>query len=58
MNLKNISMNTLTIEKKEYVVVPKKEYENLLAKAASKAIPAKKLNLADGKKLAYKLIDK
>lgn len=51
-------MNTLTIEKKEYVVVPKKEYENLLAKAASKAIPAKKLTLADGKKLAYKLIDK
>ena len=51
-------MNTLTIEKKEYVVVPKKEYENLLTKAVGKAIPAKKLSLADGKKLAYKLIDK
>ena len=50
-------MNTLTIEKKEYVVVPKKEYESLLAKAASKSIPAKKLSLAQGKKLAYKLID-
>ena len=51
-------MNTLTIEKKEYVVVPKREYENLLTKAVGKAIPAKKLSLADGKKLAYKLIDK
>ena len=51
-------MNTLTLEKKEYVVVPKKDYEILLAKAASKALPAKKLTLAQGKKLVYKLIDK
>lgn len=51
MNLKNLSMDTLTIEKKEYVVVPKKEYENLLAKAASKAIPAKSLALLMAKNL-------
>jgi hypothetical protein len=51
-------MNTLTIEQKEYVVLPKKEYESLLVKAASKASAAKKLSLTEGKKLAYKLIDK
>ena len=51
-------MSTLTIEQKEYVVLPKKEYEALLVKAAAKALPARKLSLAQGKKLAYKLIDK
>lgn len=51
-------MNTLTIEKKEYVVLPKKDYKNLPIKAASKTAPAQKLSLKDGKKLAYKLIDK
>ncbi|HEY0262239.1 MAG TPA: hypothetical protein VGB95_04385 [Chitinophagales bacterium] len=50
-------MNTLTIDKKEYVVLPKKEYENILTQAASKATPAKILSLKEGKKLAYKLID-
>ena len=51
-------MNKLNIEKKEYVVLPKQEYEDLRTKAALKAIGAKKLSLAEGKKLAYKLIDK
>jgi hypothetical protein len=51
-------MNTLMIVKNAYVVIPKKEYENLLVKAASKTPPAKKLSLDQGKKLAYKLIDK
>jgi hypothetical protein len=51
-------MNTLTIEKKKYVVLSQKEYEELRLKAVSKAIPAKKLSLKDGKKLAYKMIDK
>lgn len=51
-------MNTLVIDRKSYVVIPKKEYETLLTKAASKTRPAKKLSLAQGKKLAYKLIDK
>ncbi len=50
-------MNTLTIEKKEYVVLPKKDYETLLTKVALKTRPAQKLSLKDGKKLAYKLID-
>ena len=51
-------MNTLTIERKKYVVLPQNEYETLLVKAASKTTPARKLSLSEGKKLAYKLIDK
>jgi len=51
-------MNTLTIENKKYVVLSQKEYEELRMKAVSKSIPAKKLSLKDGKKLAFKMIDK
>ena len=51
-------MNTIVIEKKEYVVLAKKEYEQLLIKAASKTAPVKKRSLSEGKKLAHKLIDK
>ena len=51
-------MTTLKIENKTYVVIPKKEYESLLTKAAAKRTPAKKLSLAQGKRLAYKFIEK
>ncbi len=51
-------MNTLVIDRKSYLIILKKEYETLLTKTASKTPPAKKLSLAQGKKLAYKLIDK
>ncbi|WKZ60007.1 MAG: hypothetical protein QY309_00700 [Cyclobacteriaceae bacterium] len=51
-------MNTLVIDKKKYVLVAQREYEKLLEKAASKKQTARKLSLAEGKKLAYKLIDK
>jgi len=51
-------INTLTIENKKYVVISKKEYDYLRTKAATKIIPAKKLSLSQGKKLAYKMIDK
>ena len=51
-------MNTLVIDNKSYVVVPKKEYETLRTKAARKAPSAKKLSMEQGKKLAHKLIDK
>jgi hypothetical protein len=51
-------MNTLNIENKEYVVLLRKEYEDLRTKAAINAVGVKKLSLTDGKKLAYKLIDK
>lgn len=50
-------MNELTIDKKAYVILPKKEYERLVIKAASKASSSKKLSLQQGRKLAYKLID-
>ena len=51
-------MNTLTIENKKYVVLSQKEYNDLRTKAVSKTVPAKRLSLKEGKKLAYKLIDK
>ena len=43
---------------KKYVLIPEKEYEELIVKAAKKSSPAKKLSLPGGKKLAYKMIDK
>ncbi len=51
-------MNTLTIENKKYVVLSQREYNDLRMKAVSKAIPVKKFSLKEGKKLAYKMIDK
>lgn len=51
-------MNTLVIDKKKYVVVEQKEYDRLVEKAASKNSTARKLSLDEGKKLAYKLIDR
>jgi hypothetical protein len=50
-------MSTLTIDKKEYVVLTKKEYEALRYKAATKTTPVRKLSLKEGKKLAHQLID-
>lgn len=35
-------MNTINIENKEYVVLPRKEYEDLRTKSAVKAVGAKK----------------
>jgi len=51
-------MNTLVIDRKKYVVVGQHEYEKLLEKAAAKKPTARKLSLAEGKKLAYSIIDK
>ena len=51
-------MNTLVIDKKKYVVVEQKEYDKLLKKAATKKPAVRKLSLNEGKKLAYKLIDR
>jgi hypothetical protein len=50
-------MNTIVLDKKSYVVLEKKEYDTLLEKAASKSPTARKLSLAEGKKLAFKLIE-
>jgi PHD/YefM family antitoxin component YafN of YafNO toxin-antitoxin module len=51
-------MTQIVIDKKKYVLLPEKEYEALQLKAALKNNPAKKLSLAEGKKRAFKLIDK
>jgi hypothetical protein len=51
-------MNTLTLENKEYIVLPKKEYEDLIKAAAIKVSSAKIVPLEEGKKLAHELIDK
>ena len=53
-----MQMNTLTIDNKKYIVIPQKEYEDLRSKAVSKSASARKLSLSEGKKLAYKMIDK
>jgi len=50
-------METITIDKKKYVVVEQKKFEQLQAVAASKTASQKKLSLKAGKNLAYKLID-
>ena len=51
-------METITIEKKKYVVVEQKKFEQLQSLAAAKVSPQKKLSLKAGKAMAYKLIDK
>lgn len=51
-------MNTVIIDKKKYVLLEQKEYEVLQLQAASKTVPAKKLSLKAGRKLANNLIDK
>ena len=43
-------MNILATNRKDYIIVPKKEYEHLVVKAAGKTLPAKKRSLAQGKK--------
>jgi hypothetical protein len=50
--------NTQAISKKKFVVMEQKEFDKLQLLAAQKTPPVKKLSLAAGKKLAYKLIDK
>lgn len=51
-------MNTVVIDKKSYVVVPRKENKDSLMKTTRKNIQVKKLSLLQGKKYADKLIDK
>jgi hypothetical protein len=51
-------MGTLTIDKKEYVVIERKEFEKLQLLTAQKTTPAKKLSLTTGRKYANKLIAK
>jgi hypothetical protein len=51
-------METLTLDKKKFVVIEQGEFDKLQLLAAKKTSPAKKLTLAAGKKHAYKMIDK
>ena len=51
-------MNTLVIGNKKYIVVEAKAFEQLQENAARKTEPIKKLSLKEGKKHAYKLIEK
>jgi hypothetical protein len=51
-------METLTINKKSFVVIEQKAFDKIQLLAAQKASPVKKLTLAAGKKHAYKMIDK
>ena len=50
-------METLTINKTRFVVIPQKDFDKIQLAAAQKTTPAKKLSLAAGKKHALKLID-
>ena len=50
-------MSILTIDKKDYVVIAKHDYDALLTMAATKTVPVRKMSLQQGKKMAYQLID-
>jgi len=50
-------VNTLIIDKKKYVVIPQEDYNKLMKKAASNTPSARKLSLAEGKSMAYSMID-
>lgn len=51
-------MGTITLSNKKYVVVEQKKFEKLQTLAAQKMPSRKKFSLSEGKKYAYKLIDK
>lgn len=51
-------MNTLIIDKKKYGVIPQDDYKKLMKKAAINTPSARKLSLAEGKRMAYSMIDK
>lgn len=51
-------MDTLTIDKKKFVVIEQEEYNKLQLLVAQKTVPVKKMALAAGKKRDYKLIEK
>ncbi|HRP33213.1 MAG TPA: hypothetical protein PKV73_15045 [Agriterribacter sp.] len=51
-------MTQIVIDKKKYVLLLEKDFEVLQLKAAKKNKPVRKRSLAEGKRRAYKLIDK
>ena len=50
-------METLTINKKKFVIIEQQKFEKIQLKAAQKIPVAKKLTLSAGRKHALKLID-
>jgi hypothetical protein len=51
-------METLIVNKKKFVIIEQKDFDNIQLLAAQKSKPVKKVSLAAGKKHAYRLIDK
>ena len=51
-------MQTLKIEQTKYVLIAQKELEKLQELVARKEVLQKKMSLSEGRKLAYKMIDK
>jgi len=51
-------METITIDKKKFVVIEEKEFNKIQLLAAQKTAPVKKLSLSQGRKHAHKLIAK
>lgn len=51
-------METLTINRKKFLLIEQKKFDRIQLLAAQKLPPAKKLSLTSGKKFAYNLIDK
>jgi hypothetical protein len=55
--IKEIAMQSITIDKKKYVLIEEKQLSKIQLLAAKNVTPHKKMSLAEGKKMAYKLID-
>jgi hypothetical protein len=52
-------METITLDKKKYVIVEKREYEKLQLKAAmNEPLLSDRISLKEAKKRTYKLFDK
>jgi hypothetical protein len=51
-------MDSVVIDKRKYVLLKQDEYNKLIERAARKNVPARKLTLSAGKKLAYSLVEK
>jgi hypothetical protein len=50
-------MQSITIDKKKYVLIEEKQLSKIQLLAAKSVSPHKKLSLAQGKKMAYKLVE-
>jgi phage gp16-like protein len=50
-------MQSITIDKKKYVLIEEKQLSKIQVLAAKNATSPKKLSLVEGRKMAHKLID-